>query len=89
MGLVLGAVQGRQPATGIVIRGPEGRRTKVKLTAKLNGRASDTLAALKRIQAGGQAPVLTLNEHCWVCEFRQPLPCRGGSARTTSACCGS
>jgi hypothetical protein len=29
LGLVLGAVQGRQPAAGIVLRGPEGRRIKV------------------------------------------------------------
>src|SRR3954452_6534895 len=71
LGLALGIIQGRQPATGIVIRSPEAKRTKVKLTAKLNKRASDTLESLKQFQAGGKAPVLTLNEHCRLCEFRQ------------------
>jgi predicted RecB family nuclease len=71
LGLVLGTLQGRQPATGLAIRGPECRRTRVKLTAKLNRRAGDTLAALKQLQAGGKAPVLTLNDHCPTCEFRR------------------
>jgi predicted RecB family nuclease len=70
MGLVVGAVQGRQPAAGLVVRGPECRRTKVKLTAKLNKQASDILEQLKRMQAGQNAPVLTLNHHCRECEFR-------------------
>lgn len=71
LGLVLGTVQGRQPATGIIIRGPEGKRTKVQLSTKLNRRARDTLESLKQLQAGGKAPLLTLNDHCPVCEFRQ------------------
>jgi predicted RecB family nuclease len=71
MGLVLGAVQGRQPAAGLVVRGPGCRLTRVKLTAKLIRRAGDTLEALKRLQAGGKAPVLTLNDHCPACEFRR------------------
>jgi predicted RecB family nuclease len=71
LGLVLGAVQGRQPAFALVLRGPEGRRTKVKLTAKLTRRAGDTLEAVKQMQAGGKAPVLTLNDHCPECEFRK------------------
>jgi predicted RecB family nuclease len=70
MGLVLGAVQGRQPAAGLVVRGPECRRTKVNLTAKLNRRAGDILDGLKRMQAGQNGPVLTLNDHCRECEFR-------------------
>jgi hypothetical protein len=59
MGLVLGAVQGRQPAAGLVVRGPECRRTKVNLTAKLNRRAGDIIEGLKRMQAGQNGPVLT------------------------------
>jgi predicted RecB family nuclease len=70
MGLVLGAVQGRPPAAGLVVRGPECRRTKVKLTAKLNRRAGDIMDRLKRMHAGQNGPVLTLNDHCQECEFR-------------------
>jgi predicted RecB family nuclease len=69
MGLVLGTVQGRQPASGLVVRGPECRRTKVTLTTKLNRRAGDILEGLKRVQAGQNGPVLTLNDHCQECEF--------------------
>ncbi|HYT89625.1 MAG TPA: TM0106 family RecB-like putative nuclease [Gemmataceae bacterium] len=70
LGLVLGAVQGRQPATGLIVRGLECRSTKVKLTTKFNRRANDLLEVLKLMQAGGKAPALTLNEHCRMCEFR-------------------
>jgi predicted RecB family nuclease len=70
MGRVLGAVQGRQPAAGLVVLGPECRRTKVNLTAKLNRRAGDILDGLGRMQAGQNGPVLTLNDHCPECEFR-------------------
>jgi predicted RecB family nuclease len=70
MGRVLGAVQGRQPAAGLVVIGPDCRRTKVNLTAKLNRRAGDILEGLKRMQAGQNGPVLTLNDHCPECEFR-------------------
>src|SRR5262249_28287734 len=65
-----GAVQGRQPAAGLVVRGPACRRTKVNLTVKLNGRAGDTLEGLKQMQAGQNGLVLTLNDHCQECEFR-------------------
>jgi predicted RecB family nuclease len=70
MGRVLGAVQGKQPAAGLVVLGPECRRTKVNLTAKLNRRAGDILDELKRMRAGQNGPVLTLNDHCQECEFR-------------------
>jgi predicted RecB family nuclease len=70
MGLVLGAVQGRQPAAGLVVRGPECRRTTVNLTPKLNRRAGDVLEVLRRMRAGESGPVLTLNDHCRECEFR-------------------
>jgi predicted RecB family nuclease len=70
-GLVLGAVQGRQPAEGRLVRGPDCTRTRVKLTAKLNRRAAETLDAVNQMQAGAGRPVLTLNEHCRACEFRR------------------
>jgi predicted RecB family nuclease len=71
LGMVLEAIQGRQPATGIVICGPACRRTRIKVTEKLNRRARDTLEALKQLQSGGKTPILTLNEHCQICEFRR------------------
>jgi predicted RecB family nuclease len=42
---------------------------KISLTAKLNRRARDNLEVLKRIHAGENDPVLTLND-CPQCEFR-------------------
>jgi predicted RecB family nuclease len=71
MGLVLGAAQGRQPDVGVIVCGSECRRTRVKLTGKVSRRAADTLEALKQLQAGGKPPVLTLNDHCPMCEFRR------------------
>jgi predicted RecB family nuclease len=71
LGLVLGAIQGKQPAAGLVVCGPGCSRTKVKLTAKLNRPAGDILEALKQMQAGQNGPTLTLNDHCCQCEFRR------------------
>ena len=74
LGLVLDRVQGLRPTIGLVARGPEGRLGKVRLDAKLYRQAEQVLAELTRLQAGGEPPRLTLNEHCQVCEFR--LRCR-------------
>ena len=71
LGLVLARVQGLRPAVGLVARGPEGRLGKVRLDAKLYRQAEQVLDELKRLQAGGEPPRLTLNGHCQVCEFRQ------------------
>ncbi len=71
LGLVLARVQGLRPATGLVARGPEGRLGKVRLDAKLYRQAEQVLDEVKRLQAGGEPPRLTLNKHCQVCEFRQ------------------
>jgi predicted RecB family nuclease len=71
MGLVLRAVQGRQPAAALVVRGPACKRTKVNLTATLNRRAADILDRLKRMRTGQNGPELTLNDHCQECEFRK------------------
>ena len=59
------------PPTGLVARGPEGRLGKVRLDAKLYRQAEQVLDEVKRLQAGGEPPKLTLNKHCQVCEFRQ------------------
>jgi predicted RecB family nuclease len=71
LGLVLDRVQGLPPTVGLVARGPEGRMGKVKLDAKLYRQAKQVLDEVKRLQAGGEPPKLTLNRHCQVCEFRQ------------------
>src|SRR5206468_605896 len=44
---------------------------KVRLDAKLYRQAEQVLDEVKRLQAGGEPPRLTLNKHCQVCEFRQ------------------
>jgi predicted RecB family nuclease len=71
LGLALGQVQGLRPAVGLVARGPEARLGKVRLDAKLYRQAEQVLDELKRLQAGGEPPRLTLNKHCQVCEFRR------------------
>jgi predicted RecB family nuclease len=71
LGLVLDGVQGLRPATGLVARGAEGRLSKVRLDAKLYREAEQVLDKVRRLQAGGEPPKLTLNRHCQVCEFRQ------------------
>ena len=71
LGLVLARVQGLRPAVGLVARGPDGRLGKVRLDAKLYRQAEQVLDEVKRLQAGGEPPRLTLNKHCHLCEFRQ------------------
>jgi predicted RecB family nuclease len=71
LGLALARVQGLRPASGLVARGPEARLGKVRLDPKLYRQAAQVLDEVKRLQAGGEPPRLTLNGHCQVCEFRQ------------------
>jgi predicted RecB family nuclease len=73
LGLILGTVQGREPAWGILLhgRGCETRRPKLQP----DGQARRTLEELKELRGGGTPPRLTLNGHCQVCEFRQR--CKG------------
>jgi predicted RecB family nuclease len=70
-GLVLARVQGLRPAVGLIARGPEAKLGAVRLDAKLYRHAEQILDEVKRLQAGGQPPRLTLNAHCQVCEFRE------------------
>src|SRR5262249_53060166 len=71
LGHLLGPVQGLRPVTGFVTSGSEGRLGKVRLDAKLYRQAEQVLDEVKHFQTGGEAPRLTLNEHCSVCEFRE------------------
>src|SRR5262249_39392128 len=63
--------EGPRPATGLVARGPDARLVKVRLDATLYRKAEQVLDEVRRLQAGGEPPRLTLNKHCQVCEFRQ------------------
>jgi predicted RecB family nuclease len=71
LGLAIARVQGLRPIVGLVARGPEGRLVKVCLDSNLYRQAERVLDEVKRLQAGGEPPRLTLNKHCQVCEFRQ------------------
>jgi predicted RecB family nuclease len=70
-GLALARVQRLRPAVGLIARGPESRLGTVRLDAKLYRQAEQVLEEVKRLQAGGEPPRLTLNGHCQVCEYRQ------------------
>jgi predicted RecB family nuclease len=74
LGLALARVQGVRPPTGLVARGPDGRLGKIRLDGRLYRQAEQVLNEVKRLQAGGEPPRLTLNKHCQMCEFR--LKCR-------------
>ena len=69
-GLVLGEVQGRQPASGTLVR-LGGRPSKVQAGRQVQGGAAD-----RRRPAGlgedpaGDAPPVVLNKHCPSCPFR-------------------
>src|SRR3954469_3952161 len=71
LGLVLARVQGVRTTLGLIARGPDGRLGKVCLNATLYQQAEQVLDEVKRLQAGGELPKLTLNKHCHLCEFRQ------------------
>lgn len=71
LGLVLSRVQGLRPVMGLVARGPESQLGKVLLDAKLYHQAEHVLDGLERLQHGIETPLLMLNKHCHLCEFRQ------------------
>jgi len=71
LGLALAGVQGLRPTIGLVARGAEGQLGKVRLNAQVYREAEQVLDEVKRLQAGGELPRLTLNKHCQLCEFRQ------------------
>jgi predicted RecB family nuclease len=58
LGLVPERVQGLRPATGLIVRGREGRLGKVRLDARLYREAEQVLDEARRLQSGGEAPRL-------------------------------
>lgn len=71
LGLALADVQGLRPTIGLIAHGAEGQLRKVRLDAKLYRQAEQVLDEVKRLQAVGELPRLTLNKHCQICEFQQ------------------
>jgi predicted RecB family nuclease len=70
LGLVIGDLQAKQPAYGIVVRGRGLKVGRVRLSpgSRLPRR---TLEEAKRLAAAESPPKLMLNDHCQVCEYRQ------------------
>jgi predicted RecB family nuclease len=68
--LVLGQLQGLSPDDGVLICGPMFRRIRVRLRTHLASLAS-ILTRLRRQIASVNEPLLTLNRHCDLCEFKQ------------------
>jgi len=71
-GLALARVQGLRPAVGLITRGPEARLGKVRLDAKLYRHAEQILDEVKRLQTGGEPPLLVTRTR----------PAGSGSSRT-------
>jgi predicted RecB family nuclease len=69
LGLILGAVQGREPESGVLFYGPECRQTKLKLRPQ-NKQVRRLLGQVRELGSENAPPRLRLNGHCQVCEFR-------------------
>jgi predicted RecB family nuclease len=63
--LLLEEVQGRQPGTGRIVHGSNGKQSRVSLPL---ARAESVLAEVRRLEAA--APKMVLNDHCQACEFQ-------------------
>ena len=70
LSIALGALQGRQPDSGIIVYGQECKISTVQLSSRLRG-AQRILEEIKHIHSTGVRPKLMLNAHCSVCEFQQ------------------
>jgi predicted RecB family nuclease len=77
-GLVLGDLQGRQAACGVIVHGAGASTTRVNLALGIRG-ARRALDEIKEAVRSGQVPRLTLNDHCPSCEFRER--CRAQAAK--------
>jgi len=70
LGLVLGAIQAKQPCWGMLIHGRSSQVRRVKLGGGIT-QAQKTLQELMEMRGTGMPTRLRLNTHCQVCEFRQ------------------
>jgi predicted RecB family nuclease len=70
LGLIVGDLQAKQPAYGIVIRGRglKSRKVQFKPGSRLTRRR---LEEAKRLVGAESPPTLILNDHCQICEYRQ------------------
>jgi predicted RecB family nuclease len=69
-GLLLSALQGRAPQTGVAWRGRECKATRIRLNPDRR-KAERVLQDLKEMAGAESPPRLFLNDHCQVCEFRE------------------
>jgi predicted RecB family nuclease len=68
-GLILGALQGREPGYGVLMHGLSCEVSRITLRLR-DGQARRVLQELRDLQAG-TPPRRILNRHCPLCEFRQ------------------
>jgi predicted RecB family nuclease len=68
--LVLGRLQGLPPDDGVLICGPSFKRIRLRLQTYRESLTS-VLTRLRRQIASDNEPLLTLNRHCDLCEFKQ------------------
>jgi predicted RecB family nuclease len=70
LGLLLSRVQGLMPPHGLIWYGKDCEATKVRLNADLR-KTERQIRDLKEIANAESPPLLILNDHCHICEFRQ------------------
>ena len=63
--LVLDKLQGRRPLAGLIIRGRDGKQSRVKLPL---ARAEAIFEEIRHLESA--PPKMVLNEHCQICEFQ-------------------
>jgi len=69
-GLIVAAIQGRQPQEGIFIHGHQFKTTHIKLNST-DRKSHHAIKEIKAIYQGVSTPPLILNSHCHICEFQQ------------------
>jgi predicted RecB family nuclease len=77
--LVLAHLQGLSPDDGILICGPTFRRIRIPLQTYRESLAT-VLTRLRRQIASDSEPLLTLNRHCDLCEFKQSCRVKAAAA---------
>lgn len=70
LGVVLGAIQEKEPRWGILIHGRSSQVRRIKLGGGIT-QAQKAFQELQEMRGTGTPTRLRLNSHCQVCEFRQ------------------